>query len=302
MVTNFFKSITYRILSHFLWMRPYYLFKKMAFIESTVELSQLNLINSYKLRKDLNFPLPSFDEVEFSVYSENGEDGILLYLFSILGTTNKKVVEICCGDGIQNCSTNLIVNHGWTGYLFDGNKSRIEIARAYFSSNSRTKNWPPVIAHEWILPSTINETLTKYNAVGEVDLLSLDLDGLDYWVWKAIKVIQPRVLICEFNNLWPADKALTVPADENFRAEYNSKFGADFSGATLGAFVKAGKEKGYRLVGGQRYGYNAVFVKNGIGDQYFPEVEPATLLNHPYAIHARTFRNNNIKNKNWVEV
>jgi hypothetical protein len=301
-MTNFFKKLTYRIASHFLWMKPYYLFKKIDEISGIDTIAQLNLMMNYKLLAAQKAPLPKINDVEFRVYSENGEDGILLYIFSLIGTTNKKAVEICCGDGIQNCTANLIINHGWQGHLFEGNPERVKTAKQFYFDTVNTKQWPPVIANEWIAPETINDTLKKHNCAGEVDLLSLDMDGVDYWVWDAITEISPRVFVCEFNNLWPADKALTVPNDKNFKADYNNKYGADFSGATLGAFVKLAKNKGYRLVGVQRLGYNAFFIKNGIGEEYFPEVDPATQLNHPYAVYARTERNKNVKDKNWVEV
>lgn len=299
---NFLKKITFRVLSHFLRIKPYYLYKKLDAIDANTTISQIQLVLNYKRMLFEKQPLPKFDDIEFGVYSENGEDGILLYIFSLVGTTNKKVVEICGGDGIQNCSTNLIVHHGWQGYLFEGNKDRVATARKFFSDNRNTHSWPPVVAHEWIAPETINETLEKHGATGEVDLLSLDMDGLDLWVWDTINVVSPRVLVCEFNNLWPADKALSVPNTPNFVADYNTKYGADFSGATLAAFVKIGKKKGYRLVGGQRLGYNAFFIKEGIAEDIFPEVTAESLLSHPYAVYARTVRNKNIKDINWTSI
>lgn len=73
-----------------------------------------------------NVKIDALDEVGFRVFSQNDEDGILLFIFSIIGTTNKRCVEICCGDGIESNSTNLIINHSWEGLLFDGNKSKIQ--------------------------------------------------------------------------------------------------------------------------------------------------------------------------------
>lgn len=299
---NILKKLSYRVASHFFWMKPFYLYKKMDEISGIDAVTQLNLMMSYKIMAAQKVELPKLNDVEFRVYSENGEDGILLYIFSLIGTANKKAVEICCGDGIQNCTANLIVNHGWQGFLFEGNAERVKTARDFYANTTNTRIWPPVIANEWIAADSINDVIKKYGCEGEVDLLSLDMDGVDYWVWNAISVVQPRVLVCEFNLLWPADKTLTVPNDKNFKADYNSKYGADFSGATLGAFVKLCKKKGYRLVGVQRYGFNAFFIKNGVGEEYFPEVDPLTQLEHPLAVHSRTERNHTVKHRNWVEV
>lgn len=301
-MTSLLKKITYKVLSHFLWIKPYNLHKRLDEIGAAAAIGQLQLAQTYRNMVQQGLKLPAFGDTEFRVFSENGEDGLLVFLFAVIGTTNKISVEICGGDGITNCTANLIVYHGWQGYLFEGNPARVAIARDFYRQHQLTRQSMVTIAQEWISPSTINDTLTKHGLSGEVDLLSLDMDSLDYWVWEQIDVISPRAMICEFNNLWPADKALTVPNDPQFKPEYNSSFGADFSGATLAAFVKLGKRKGYRLVGGQRLGYNALFLRNDVGAEHFPEVDPASLLQHPFAVYARTERNKVIRDKPWVEV
>ena len=74
---------------------------------------------------------------------------------------------------------------------------------------------------------------------GEIDLLSLDIDGIDYWIWEALEVIRPRVVVAEIQCIWGADRAVTVPYDPQFRAEYVQGFGI-YSGASLKAFIKLG--------------------------------------------------------------
>jgi hypothetical protein len=90
--------------------------------EQVTQLHQVMLLNQYTLMKNFLAPnqLPSLNDVGFKVYSQFEEDGLLLYIFSIIGTTNKRVLEICAGDGIQCMAANLIINHGWVGLLFDG--------------------------------------------------------------------------------------------------------------------------------------------------------------------------------------
>src|ERR1700733_14484054 len=73
-----------------------------------------------------------FDEIGFKCYSQNSEDGILLYIFSLIGTTNKVVVEICAGAGVECNAANLIINHGWTGILFDGDANNVAIGKAFY--------------------------------------------------------------------------------------------------------------------------------------------------------------------------
>ncbi len=243
--------------------------------------------------------LPTFDDVGFRSYSQNEEDGILLFLFSLLGTTNKKSVEICAGDGVENNTANLIINHGWNGLLFDGDEKNVAVGRNFYAHCPDTWVFPPTFAHAWIDAENINTLITSNGFEGEIDLLSIDLDGVDYWIWKAIDCIRPRVVVIECHNIWTADRAVTVP----YRPDFN-KFDIhpDYSGASLGALVKLGRQKGYRLVGSNRYGFNAFFVQSGLGEDIFPEVDPASCLNHPQAIRGQTTRFHEVKNYEWIEV
>jgi hypothetical protein len=291
-----------RFLDHTFHRPPYYLYKRLDQVTSVLQTQQLSLALQYQEMVQDGRSLPSLNDVEFGVYSEAGEDGILWFLFSVLGTTNKTVVEMCVGDGINSNSANLIVNHGWLGYLFDGNPERIEAAARFYGSMPQTRGWPPVLRHGWIEPSGVNELLAAAGVPSTTDLLSLDMDGVDYWVLEALTTVEPRVLVVEFNNLWDPAEAVTIPNVPGFRAEYNSPFGADYSGASLGAFVKLCGRKGYRLVGAQRYGYNAFFVKNGLGEDIVPTVTPDACVRHPYSVHARTVRWHSIKERPWVRV
>ena len=77
------------------------------------------------------------------------------------------------------------------------------------------------------------------------------MDGVDYWIWKELTVVNPRVVVVEYNNPWPADRALTVPYHEDFKTEYN-QYGSYYAGASLAAFVKLARENGYSIVGSQQ--------------------------------------------------
>jgi len=242
-------------------------------------------------------PLPSFEEVGFRCHSQFEEDGILLYLFSIIGATNRTAVEICAGDGIQCNTANLIINHGWKGFLFDGELNNVEKGQKYYAANKKTFLWPPAFTQAWITAENVNEILKSAGVQGKIDLLSLDIDGMDYWVWKAIDCIQPRVIVCETHNVIPSEKALTVPYDAGFVVKT-----PDYHSASLAAMAKLAAEKGYRLVGTHRYGFNAFFVRNGIADGLLPAVSAASCLQHPYSKHARDVRWPKVKDLKWIEV
>ena len=169
--------------------------------------------------------------------------------------------------------------------------------RKFFATCKDTFFNPPAFTKAWITAENVNGLLETSGVRGPVDLLSLDIDGMDYWVWKAITVIEPRVFVCETHNIIPADRALTVPYDAKFVYEAE-----EYRGASLGAMCKLGKEKGYRLIGTHRYGFNAFFMKNGIGEEFFPEVSPSTCLNDPVSTRLRNEKWPQVQKLNWLEV
>ena len=256
---------------------------------------QLGILNQYKLMKCLIPPsdMPNLADVGFHAYSQFEEDGLLLYIFAIIGTTNKRVVEICAGDGIQCMAANLIINHGWDGLLFDGDLKNIERGRSFYSKNFLTWINPPKLCHSWITVDNVNEFIKENGFQGEIDLLSTDLDGNDYWISKAITSIRPRVVICETHNVIPADRSITIPYDHEFYIGKNGMH-RDFTSASLLAFSKLYKEKGYRLIGGHRHGFNAIFMRNDVGIEYFPEVSVTSVHDNSCS--------RNVQQKIWPEI
>lgn len=240
-------------------------------------------------------------DVTLSVHSQFEEDGILLVLFALLGMTNRQCIELCCGDGIESNSANLILNHGWNGILCDGDPANVGAARRFFRRCRTTKVWPPTIAHSWLTAENVNSVLEAHGAHPEPDLLSIDVDGNDYWLWKAIDVISPRVVVIEINHLWGDDRAVTVPYDPRFQAEFTAH-GSDYGGASLPAMIKLGREKGYRLVAVNRVATNAFFVRNELGTGSLPEIEAAGCFDHPRARFGRTHRLPRVADRTWVDV
>lgn len=260
--------------------------------------SQKALMQQYRLLANQGVNcLPPLADVGFRKYSQFEEDGLLLYIFSLIAPINRTCVEICAGDGRECNTTNLIVNHGWWGYLFDGNQKNVDVGRDFFSSNKDTFRHPPRFQKTWITAENVNDELRRAGVDGPVDLLSLDIDGMDYWVWKAIAAIDPQVVVCETHNPIPPDLALTVPYDPAFTYE-----SPDYRGASLAAMCKLGRDKGYRLIGTHRFGFNAFFIKNGVGDEYFPEVDPASCLNDPYTRLSRQERWPKAQGFAWQQV
>jgi hypothetical protein len=187
----------------------------------------------------------------FRLLSQNQEDGILWALFSQIGVTNKRFVELGSGASGGNAAM-LAGEFGWSGLLVEGDKGKAEYAGRRFP---RTTS---VCA--WITPDTVDALLEENGYAGEVDLLSVDLDGNDYWVWKAITVCSPRVLMLEYNSMFGAERAVTVPYDPTF-SRRDHRF--CYYGASLAAMTRLSASKGYRLVAVEPTGVNAFCLRAG---------------------------------------
>jgi hypothetical protein len=239
---------------------------------SAVQIGQLLIKFHYQSLPRQPGTLPDFSDVEFRCHSQNGEDGILLYLFSLLGATTRRVVEICAGSGIECNAANLLINHGWHGLLVDGDPAQIAIGQQFYAQCRTTWLRPPSLVASWVTAENVNALVREQGFTGDLDLLSLDIDGNDYWIWRALDCIAPRVVVLEFNTAFGPHKSVTLPYQPEFRLDYNDR--PYRCGASLAAFVKLGRQKGYRLVGVQSLGFNAFFVRDGLGEDVLPERTP----------------------------
>ena len=137
-------------------------------------------------------------------------------------------------------------------------------------------------------------------------MFSLDMDRVDYWIWKSLNIVQPRVVVVEYQDIWGPDKAVTVPYTPDFVAPCSNlpSVGTpiDYCGASLPAFVQLAKEKDYRLIGVNKYGFNAFFIKNGIGEKLLPEIDVHSCFLHPKVKWGMRERLPRVKDLEWVEV
>ena len=240
----------------------------------------------------------------FKVYSQTDEDGILLYLLSVTGFRTRSCVEICAGDG-QECNTaNLIINHGFHGLLIDGKQKCVDRGRLFYSTHPATNVFPPTFIQAWITRSNINQIIESNGFSGILDVLSLDLDGVDYWIWEAINVITPRIVVLEYQDILGPDRSLTVPYSDDFSG-YSVSVTAgmpDFAGASLRAFVKLAQRKGYRLVATNMLGYNAFFIHQDIQESVVPSVQIEQCFTHPKVIEGMKTRFPKVRELPWEEV
>ena len=246
---------------------------------------QLLLINEYKKLTHEKRPLPSFNEIGFQEYSGTDEDGILLFLFSLLGIKNKVLVDIGCATPLGSNSANLILNHQWWGALIDGGEISINATKSLYSSTPSVRNFPPVATKAFVTAENINSLITDTGIEGEIDLLSIDIDGIDYWIWEAINVIKPRVVVVEYQPALGPDESLTVPYKSDFfRDDYPINIDSGeiiYAGASLAAFNKLAKKKGYSLIATNTQEFNAFFVHDDVNNGILSELPIENCFQHP---------------------
>lgn len=201
---------------------------------------------------------------EFKIYSKVGEDGLILYIFSKVGATNHTFVELGVEEGRECNTANLSLNFGWQGMIVDAGKEDIEKAKAYYAG--RSCKVKPVYC--FITADNINGLLSGNGFRGEIDLFSIDIDGNDYWVWKQLNAINPRVVVAEYNASLGL-RPITMKYNPDFRYQSNLYFGA-----SLAALTKLADSKGYILIGCDSQGHDAFFVRKDVAQGKFIGLTP----------------------------
>lgn len=266
----------------------------------------------------------SLKEHKKSIYSQNGEDGILLEIFNKIGTTNKYFVEFGAWDGVYLSNTaNLRINHGWKGILLEGDVQKIST---------------PEITHGFITPENINDIFEKNMVPKEFDLLSIDIDGDDYWCWKACNY-SPRVVVIEFQSsldptipmvsekgrsstkLYPACiipfKGSLIEFKEDLKIVYSYIDRYSYFGSSISALKNLGECKGYSLVFRSNQ-QNLIFIKSDLLNEEERNIPLEMFINKDnekiyhdgvYKSHWNEFSDNKLweyfkldYSKNWIMV
>lgn len=209
------------------------------------------------------------ERAEFRVFSQFGEDGIIQFLVQRVPIENRVFVEFGVEDYAEANTRFLLVNDAWRGLIIDAGT-----AHRRFLEDSRLV-WRTTVdaATAFIDRDNVNEVIRSGGVSGQIGLLSIDIDGNDYWVLEAIDCVSPQILVVEYNSLFGPERAVTVPYDAGF-VRGRRHFSHLYWGASLAAMVRAADAKGLALVGGNRAGNNAFFVRrDALGD--IPERTPS---------------------------
>jgi hypothetical protein len=198
-------------------------------------------------------------QAEFRVFSQWGEDGIIQYLVNKVPIADESFVEIGVEDYREANTRFLLVNNDWRGLIIDSGHAHVDFL------NWTSLRWRHSIEplSLFVTRDNINATLADAGFHGDIGLLSVDVDGNDYWLFDAVTVARPRILVIEYNSLFGAKAAVCVPYDPTFtqRSAHHSRL---YFGASLGALDHLATRKGYSLVAGNRAGCNAFFVRNDV--------------------------------------
>lgn len=230
---------------------PAAILKKLTSIQEAlgrIEKRQNEAIDS----KDIN-------DYEFKVTSQWGEDGIIQYLIKNIEIENKVFVEFGVENYTESNTRFLLHNNNWSGLIVDGSDENISYIKndpIYWKNNLKAE-------YSFITKDNINTLITKNGIHGDVGLLSIDIDGNDYWIWDAINCISPRIIICEYNSHFGASHKVSVPYDASFVRE-KKHFSNIYYGASISALDFLAKKKGYSLVGSNMAGNNIFFIRNDL--------------------------------------
>ena len=208
---------------------------------------------------------------EVTVFSQWGAAGIIEFLISNIPISNKFFVEFGVENYRESNTRFLMINRNWSGLVIDGSRENIEDIKRqkiYWQYDLHALN-------HFITKDNINEIirneLLKLKIDNNIGILSIDIDGVDYWVLKEISVINPSIVICEYNSLYGNQKPFTVPYDPEFSRSRYSHTNL-YWGANLKAFETLLKDKGYSYIGSNIQNLNAFFVKSDIATKYIPDL------------------------------
>jgi hypothetical protein len=207
-------------------------------------------------------------------YSQNDEDGIVAEIFDRIGVVHRRFFEIGSGNGMEN-NTLFWLKQGWSGVWIDGGESNAQFIERYFSIPIDEQNLH--FRREIVKAENINEIVraTPYSDQ-EIDLLSIDIDGNDFYVFEALNTLNARLIVIEYNARFPAPIKWRQP----YSADYIWD-GSDWFGASLQSMCDLFKCKGYTLVACNVTGANAFFVRDDLLGEHFPLAGDSKALFQP---------------------
>lgn len=207
-------------------------------------------------------PNADFRKVGFKVFSQWDEDGIIQYLISKIDIPSKTFIEFGVENYEESNTRFLLQNNHWQGMVLDASEADIryiQTDRIYWEFDLQAQ-------HAWITRENIDSLLKQSGFSEDIGLLSIDINGNEYWIWEAIQSVRPRIVIAEYNSLFGLPP-IAVPYKEDFdrTAAHHSNL---YYGCSLGALEYLASRKGYKLLGSNVWGHNAFFVRADVASAF----------------------------------
>jgi SAM-dependent methyltransferase len=197
---------------------------------------------------------------ELRCFSQHGEDGVIAEILSRVGISSRAFVEFGIETGREGNCVFLADVLEWRGLFIEPNyEFHTQLARKYAGTPRITT------LQTAVTPDNVESLFMQSGVPTEIDVLSIDVDGADYWIWEQITGWRPRVLVIEYNAALPVDQALVQPPGEELGWQ-----GTDYFGASLSALESLGERQGYRLVHTDLSAANAFFVRADLAHDRFP--------------------------------
>jgi hypothetical protein len=222
----------------------------------TIKISQGLILSNYNLSNNVPLILNDIKKSEFKIFSQWGDDGIINFLVGYLDIKDKRFVEF----GVENyteCNTKfLLMTQNWRGLIMDGsnkNMTSLRTSELYWKFDIKAVD-------VFVTAENINSLWSDNGFAGEIGILHIDIDGNDYWIWNAVSVANPIIVIVEYNSIFGYDKPWTVPYNPSF-VRTQEHYSNLYYGTSLLSICDLAEEKGFYFVGCNSNGNNAYFVR-----------------------------------------
>ncbi len=229
-------------------------------------------INQGRILSELNAQKTStrIDEYEFKVFSQSGEDGIIQFLVSNIRIEHRTFIEFGTEDFRESNCRFLLMKNGWSGFIIDGsarNMKRLRSTRFYW-------RYPVQSRVAFVTRENISALLEESGFEKNAGILSIDIDGVDYYVLAELRHWNPSIIIVEYNAVFGNVRPVSVPYDPQF-SRARKHFSSLYYGASLPAFYSLLGTRGYALVGSNSTGNNAFFVRRDLLNEMVRETSLA---------------------------
>lgn len=234
------------------------------------ELDKMKILMSqpmvHQIRQMRNAPA-DWKDIEFSAFSQWGDDGIIQYLIHKIPGLKKRFIEFGVANYTESNTRFLLMNSNWSGLIFDGSEANIQ----FIKNDTISWKYDLIAEHLFVTKGNINEAIAKHGFDEEIGILHIDIDGNDYWIWECLKVVNPQMVIMEYNSVFGNKAAISVPYKDDFYVS-DAHYSNIFFGASLKAMDHLAQQKGYSFIGSNTAGNNAYFLRNDLLNEFTPKV------------------------------